>query len=233
MKKLKELNISHLLSSIYTKLLNQFFLLLESLIRNLSGKLGQKLRAFYYSKRAGSCGKNLIIDEGVIIQGIKDIHLGDNVWIDKYCILMAGKIKIDKNNLIVKQQPLKIEEGMIKIGDNSHIGIGTIIQGHGGIKIGHFFTCSAGAKIYSLSNDYSLSFNGTIGNNQNTFFIKSKIIIQDNVWIGLNSIILGGLIEKDSFIAPNSLVITNVKENSFMAGNPAKKIKDRFSDYGK
>ncbi len=228
MVKLKELNISCLLSSIYTKLINQLFPLVESLIRHLSGRLGWKLRAIYYSRRARSCGKNLVIDEGVIIRGIKDIHFGDNVWVDKYCVLMAGRVEIDKKNCIFKQQQLNVEEGIIQIGNNIHIGIGTIIQGHGGVKIGDFFTSSAGAKIYSLSNNYSLSCNGTVGNNQNMFFIKSKIVIADNVWIGLNSIILGGLINKDSFIAPNSIVMTDVKENSFMLGNPAKKIKDRF-----
>ncbi|KOR27404.1 hypothetical protein TI05_19095, partial [Achromatium sp. WMS3] len=81
-----------MLKKFWFKLLNQFFLIVESLIRNISGQLGQKLRAFYYTKRAGNCGKNLRIDEGVIIQGIKDIYFGDNVWVDKYCILMAGKV---------------------------------------------------------------------------------------------------------------------------------------------
>lgn len=230
-KKLKELNISHLLFSIYTKLLNQLFLLVESLIRNISGRLGQKLRKFYYSKRSKNCGKNLLIDEGVIIQGIKDISFGDNVWIDKYCILMAGIIAIDEKKCIFKQQELKVEEGVIKIANNVHLGIGTIIQGHGGVNIGNFFTSSAGTKIYSLSNDNTKSFNGTIGNNQNIFFIKSKVFIEDNVWVGLNSIILSGFIGKNSFIAPNSLIIANIKENSFMSGNPAKRIKDRFSEY--
>ena len=233
MEKLKELSIFHFLFSIYIKLFNQFFLLVESLIRNLSGILGQKLRTFYYSKRARSCGKNLVVDEGVIIQGIKDIYFGDNVWIDKYCILMAGKIQIDENHCIFKQQQLNVEEGVIQIGNNSHIGIRTIIQGHGGIKIGDFFTSSAETKIYSLSNDYNHSFNGTVGNNQDTFFIKSKIVIADNVWLGLNTIILTGFIDKDSFIAPNSLVITQVEKNSFMLGNPAKRIKDRFNEYDK
>ena len=228
----KNMLLDHV-ASIYNRLLHQLFLIAESTIRNISGALGRKLRAAYYSRRSISCGKNLLIDEGVIIQGIEHIKFGNNIWIDKYCVLMAGKIHISMNNVILKQQELDVEEGIIQIGNNCHLGIGTIIQGHGGVKIGHCFTSSADSKIYSLSNNYHLSLNGTIGNNQNIHFIKTKIIIAENVWVGLNSIILCGSIGKNSFIAPNALVVTSVPENSFMSGNPAKRIKDRFPDYGK
>ncbi len=213
------------------KLIRQLYFLIETLIRNISGSIGIKIRRWYYSKRFAKCGKNLRIDEGVIIENPEYIYVGDNVWIDKYCILIAGKVNIPKDKIKVRKNKKYIyKEGELHIGDNVHIAPQCIIQAHGGVLIGNYFTVSAGSKIYSFSNDVNKCIQGTQFS-KNIYYILSPISIGDNVWVGLNSIILGGDIEKNSFIAPNSVVVTNIKENSFASGNPAKKIKDRFQNY--
>jgi serine O-acetyltransferase len=49
--------------------------------------------------------------------------------------------------------------------------------------------------------------------------------IDDNVWIGTGSVIVGGInIGKNVLIAPNSFVNFNVPDNSLVIGNPAKII---------
>jgi len=202
--------------------------IIESLIRNISGSIGISLRRFYYSKRFAKCGVNLKIDEGVIIEGIKAIYLGDNVWIDKYCILMAGQVSILKEQVKNKKnKDYVFNDGELHIGTNVHIAPHCIVQAHAGVSIGNNFTASAGSKIYSLSNDVQNCKFGT-HTKKEINYIKSPIEIKDNVWIGLNTLVLAGTIENDSFIAPNSVVLTNIEENSFAKGNPAKKIKDRF-----
>jgi acetyltransferase-like isoleucine patch superfamily enzyme len=56
--------------------------------------------------------------------------------------------------------------------------------------------------------------------------ISDEIIIENDVWIGMNCIILKGVkIGNGSIIAAGSVVINNVDANSLYAGNPAKKIK--------
>lgn len=60
--------------------------------------------------------------------------------------------------------------------------------------------------------------------------IDEKIVIGDDVWIGLGVIVLGGVsIGSGSIIAAGSVVTKDVETYSIYAGNPAKKIKDRFS----
>ena len=214
------------------KVLNLYFQTVESLIRNISGRIGTVLRRKYYTKRFAQCGKNLVIDEGVIIQGAKDIFIGDNVWIDKYCILMAGKVDIPREQIKIKHNKnYESNEGELHIGSNVHIAPQCIIQAHGGVSIGDYFTSSAGCKIYSLSNDVRSCNFGTHSDN-NINYVLSQIHIDENVWLGLNVIVLSGAIEKNSFIAPNSMVLSTIKKNSFANGNPAKKIKDRFVNYG-
>jgi acetyltransferase-like isoleucine patch superfamily enzyme len=198
--------------------------------------VGTILRRKYYSKRFGKCGMNLQIDEGVIIQGAKDIFVGDNVWIDKYCILMAGKLTIPKEQVKVKlNKHYKHNEGELHIGSNVHIAPQCIIQAHGGVSIGNNCGFSSGVKVYSLTNlpnrlsDEMIHFT-PLGN---SYYLNSQIAISENVGMALNCIILTDTtIKQNSFIVPNSVVMTIIKENSFASGNPAKKIKDRFKNYG-
>jgi chloramphenicol O-acetyltransferase type B len=54
--------------------------------------------------------------------------------------------------------------------------------------------------------------------------------IGDDVWIGLGSIVLSGVsIGEGSVIAAGSVVTRDVEEYAIYAGNPAKKIRERFS----
>lgn len=214
------------------RMLNLLFQIIESLIRNIGGRFGYILRQKYFSKKFGQCGVNLQIGEGVIIQGAKDMYLGDNVWIDKYCILMAGKVNIPSSQVKREQNHnYTYNEGELHIGSNTHIAPQCIIQAHGGVSLGNYFTASAGCKIYSLSNDVGRCYYGTHSGEEINYVI-SPVSIMDNVWLGLNAIVLAGEIKNDSFIAPNSVVMTTIEENSFVSGNPAKKIKDRFKNYG-
>jgi galactoside O-acetyltransferase len=203
----------------------------------LPGSGGNWLRYQFYKKRFKSCGKNVIICVGVLIEGAKYISIGDNVWIDKYCIILAGPVNLE-NSVVKKRENRKCSQlsGELVIGSGVHIGAFNIIQAHGGVEIGNNVTTSAGVKIYSLSNypyDEANPAKITYANcmvmkSDKVSYIVSPIVIEDGVWIALDSLVLGGTIGKNSFIASQSLVLHDIPENSYMAGSPAKKIRNRF-----
>lgn len=59
--------------------------------------------------------------------------------------------------------------------------------------------------------------------------INERIIIEDDIWIGLGAIVLSGvIIGKGSIIAAGSVVTKDVESYSIYGGNPAKKIRNRF-----
>lgn len=59
--------------------------------------------------------------------------------------------------------------------------------------------------------------------------LNQQIIIEDDVWVGLGSIILSGVtIGTGSIIAAGSVVTKNVEPYSIFGGNPARKIRNRF-----
>lgn len=55
---------------------------------------------------------------------------------------------------------------------------------------------------------------------------SAPIIIGDNVWVGMNALILKGVeIGENAIVAAYSVVTKNVPENTLVAGNPAKILK--------
>ena len=211
--------------------------LLRFFIIYLPGQLGRRLRYFYYKRRFKKCGKNVKIDEGVIIEGPKWISIGDNVLIDKYCLLTAGEDNLTSKIVkIRKNKDFTAKEGELIVGSGVHIGANSIIQAHGGVYIGNDVTLSAGCKVYSLSNypidqDHPniITYANYLAKDQKRVsYLISPIVIEDNVWIALDCLVLGGTVGKNSFVTSQSVVLYDIPQNSYASGSPAKKTKDRF-----
>ena len=210
------------------KIMTIYHNIIESIIRDIGSPLGTFLRYHYYKKRFYRCGENVKIDIGVVFEGAENIVIGNDVWIDKYSVLIAGDVYLNENFCKIKNIDIKkVKRGCLYIGDNAHIGVQCVIQAHGGVFIGNYFTMSSGSKIYSLSNDVGMCKYGTNGDKEK-YYICSPIYIGDNVWIGINSIVLGGVVSDNVFVSPNSIVLSSIPENSYVHGSPAKKIRNRF-----
>ena len=113
---------------------NIYWELYRSWIRNLDGRLGQKLRHHYYGKRMKSLGRLSIIDTGVYIGGAEYISIGENTHIDKGCFIVAADEHLDLSERYMKYVPnrdFKLKRGEIHIGDNCHIGRNSSISGYG------------------------------------------------------------------------------------------------------
>ncbi len=56
--------------------------------------------------------------------------------------------------------------------------------------------------------------------------VTAPVIIGDNVWIGMNAVILKGVtIGDNSVVAAGSVVTKNIEPNTVVAGNPAVVVK--------
>ena len=202
---------------------------IEDLIRNLSGPIGNRCRKFYYKRKVKVFGKGVTIDTGVYLINPAFISIGDGVWIDKNCVLIAGVPGelADK----AKENTSGYFLGELVIGSNSHIGIGTIIQAHGSVKIGKYFTSSANCRIYSYSNDYRSSTKGTMPIPSEKYkpdYITQPVIIGDNVWLGLNVSVISASIDDDVFVMPHSVVYKPLEKNAVASGNPETVLRKRF-----
>ena len=70
-----------------------------------------------------------------------------------------------------------------------------------------------------------------LGDEEQEAVTKGPIVLEDDVWIGQDSIILSGVtIGRGSVIAAGSVVTKSVEPYSIVGGNPARLIRYRFDD---
>lgn len=109
----------------------------------------------------------------------------------------------------------------LKIGKRVAFGGNVLLYLNAPLEIGDDTIIAINTVIHTTTHDY---------NNYPTWQerIDKPIKIGKNVWIGLNSIILAGVIIGDNaVIAAGSVVVNSVPENAIVAGNPARIIKFR------
>lgn len=182
------------------------------------------------------------------IKRYSNIIVADNTILLKSCTFRFdgkeknNKVSIGDNTMIGCNFVFESDEGEITIGDNSYIGGGTTLISRNHISIGNSVTIAWGCTIYD-HNSHSLDYrerqkdikrqNDDYRNGRN--FISSKdwnvvkskpIIIEDNAWIGFDSVILAGVtIGEGAVVGARSVVRQNVEPWTVVAGNPAVVIK--------
>ena len=137
-----------------------------------------------------------------------------------------SRLIINKMVYLMRNGNLEVyDDGKIEIGNNVSINKNFSIVSREKIKIGNNVSIGPNCCIYDHDHDFSRK--KILIRNQG---YKSKgIIIEDNVWIASNVFIgKGTKIGKGSIIGSGSVVVNDVKENTIVAGIPAKKIKDKF-----
>jgi len=93
---------------------------------------------------------------------------------------------------------------------------GTIIGAYNQITIGNHVLCGANTTITDFDWHPVLK-NGV------TEMASAPIIIEDNVWLGMNTVVLkGASIGRNAIIGANSVVTKSIPANAIAAGNPAK-----------
>lgn len=110
--------------------------------------------------------------------------------------------------------------GDVIIGDRTRIGMSNVIIGP--VSIGCDVMFAQNIVLSGLNHGYE-DINISPRYQPVT---KKKIVVEDEVWIGANSVIVAGVtIGKHSVIAAGSIVTKNVPPYSVVVGNPAKIIK--------
>lgn len=158
---------------------------------------------FRWSK--ASLGPGSFIELSAKISNSKNTILGENSYIS--------------HNVIITN-----DYGIVKLGNKSHIAPGCVINCYrANLIIGSNVAIGPTCCLIAHSNKYEPNKLIT------DVTISKDIIIEDNVFIGANSVILPGIkIEKNSIVAAGAVVTQNVPFNIIVGGIPAKRIKERI-----
>lgn len=125
------------------------------------------------------------------------------------------KVRISRNTVVTDD---------VEIGDYTYINENSYIEN---CSIGKYCSISSNVHINPAQHNIStFSSHPYVCNNP----INKKTIIKNDVWIGLNAVIMDGLtIGNGAIIGANAVVTKNVPDYAIVGGCPAKIIKYRFS----
>jgi galactoside O-acetyltransferase len=150
------------------------------------------------------------IESGCIFYGVDNIFLNLNVSIGRNSLFSA-------------------ENGLIKIGENTSFNSNVFINSSvcGEILIGN--NCLIGPNVVMRTAGHNFERADIPIRNQG--HICKNIMIEDDVWLGANVVVLGGVtIGKGCVIGAGSVVTKNIEAYSIAVGVPAKVIKNRLQN---
>jgi galactoside O-acetyltransferase len=152
-------------------------------------------------------GENVFISRKASFYDVENIHIGNNVRIDDFCIL----------------------SGKITLGSFIHISAYCVLYGANGIELEDYSGLSARCTVYSASDDFSGNFLiSPMVEKKYTNVTGGKVTIKRFSQIGASCVILPSVtIEEGVAVGALSLIIRDLAEWSIYAGIPAKKIKER------
>jgi acetyltransferase-like isoleucine patch superfamily enzyme len=184
-------------------------------------------------------GRGVLISSKANIVGSKNISIGANSSILDNVFLQCGPwkrdgvfgTKKDEETLIIGQncsiQPyayVSTNGGSIDIGDNCSVNPFCVLYGGGRLKIGNNVSIATGVTIVPQSHKVLPGLVPSF----NTGTIRQPITIEDNVWLGAKSIILGGVtVGMGAIVAAGAVVVSDVPKGAYVGGVPARIIKFR------
>ncbi|WP_421943937.1 acyltransferase [Pedobacter sp.] len=131
-----------------------------------------------------------------------------------------NNFQLGKNSVIEDFATINNGVGDVIIGDKTIIGIGNVIIGP--VTIGSNIMFAQNIVVSGLNHGYE---DVTISPAFQKVSSK-QIIIEDDVWVGANSVITAGVtLGKHCIIGAGSVVTKDIPEFSIAVGNPAKVIK--------
>ncbi|WP_456103320.1 acyltransferase [Prevotella sp.] len=173
--------------------------------------LKNNLYTGYIQKNFAHFGNSVIMWKPYTLLGAQNIYIGNNVVIESGVQLVTYSTKDYKPEIHISDNTL--------IRRNSHI---TAINK---IRIGKNVLTGTNVLISDNEHGESSRQNMNIQPRLRQLVSKGEVIIEDNVWIGNNACILGGVrIGMGSIIGANAVVTKDIPPYSIAAGVPAKII---------
>lgn len=194
-----------------------------------AGAFGLVLRKQLYPLLLGSCGRNVVFGQNVVLRHPHKIHIGHDVVIDDNCLIDAKGdanrgIRIGNGVFIGRNSILSCKNGDIELADGANIGFNCEIFSASRVRIGANVLMAAYA--YVIGGDHDFSQAGTPVLEQAR--VSAGVDVGDGAWLGAGAKILDGVcIGADAIIGAGAVVRDAVPDRTIAAGVPARTVGTR------
>jgi acetyltransferase-like isoleucine patch superfamily enzyme len=190
------------------------------------GALGLALRRMLYPALLGSCGRNVIFGQNVVLRHPHKIRIGDNVMIDDHCLLDAkgtanAGIAIGSGVFVGRNTILSCKNGDIDIGNGANIGFNCEVFSASRVRIGADTLLAAYAYVVGGDHDPADRDRPVIEQGRKS----DGVDIGAGAWIGAGAKILDGVTIGDrAVIGASAVVRSDVPAGATAVGIPARLV---------
>ena len=193
------------------------------------GALGLVIRRALYPRLLGSCGRNVVFGQHVVLRHPHKVHIGSNVVIDDNCLIDAkgesnGGIRIGDGVFVGRNTILSCKNGDIEIADGANIGFNCEVFSASRVTIGRRVLMAAYSYVIGGDHDFSDPSRSVLEQARTS----AGVAIGDGVWMGAGAKILDGVrIGDGAVIGAGAVVRDNVPAAAIAVGIPARVIGSR------
>jgi galactoside O-acetyltransferase len=193
---------------------------------------GNRLRSELLGLRLAHLGDGAVVEKGVSFHYAERIRIGAHARIAGNAVLRANTehpngVSVGRRTSILENVLINANRGSVVVGNDSWLGPFCLLYGNGDIRIGDGVLIAGHTSINTVSHhaervDIPISEQGTE---------IAPVVIHDDVWIGLNAVILQGVtIGRGAIIGAGAVVTRDIPAWSVVCGVPAKVVRSRLDD---
>ena len=203
--------------------------LVVTLAQARAGALGLALRKVLYPLLLGSCGRNVVFGQNVVLRHPHKIHIGDNVVVDDNCLLDAkGEsnrgIRIGSGVFIGRNSILSCKNGDIELADGANIGFNCEVFSASRVTIGASVLMAAYSYIIGGDHDFSDPTAAVLAQARTS----TGVDVGAGAWLGAGAKIMDGVrIGEHAIVGAAAVVRDDVPAHAVAAGVPARVISRR------
>ena len=193
------------------------------------GALGLALRKLLYPMLLGSCGRNVVFGQHVVLRHPHKIHIGSNVVIDDNCLVDAkGEsnrgVRIGDGVFVGRNTILSCKNGDIALGDGANLGFNCEAFSASQVTIGNDVLMAAYSYVIGGDHDFSDPSKSVLEQARTS----TGVTIGDGVWIGAGAKILDGVtVGRGAVIGAGAVVRESVPASAIAVGIPARIVGSR------
>jgi len=196
------------------------------LSQHVPGALGLALRKWLYPALLGSCGRNVIFGQNVVLRHPHKIHIGDNVMVDDNCLLDAKGttnqgIRIGNGVFVGRNTILSCKNGNIALADGANIGFNCEVFSASDVSIGT--DTLVAAYCYLIGGDHDMSDPEVPVIEQ--VRRSQGVHVGAGAWLGAGAKVLDGVTIGDrAVVGAGAVVRASVPAGAIAVGIPARVV---------